>query len=185
MKITRLAIVFLMLGMSCTRAAQQIDLPICNSGDGKTPVPRWEVNASPVLTGNNGRVFLDRYSVPYPPPVAHGVLAHMRVKLEGLDQASCSALIERLKETSRDTGQTGPIVVQWKADDRGAPDDVRSLDFYEVPAVVKDECWLDGVFQFVALGHSDDSEPEEFLVNMVPIEALQREGSFCRPIQEG
>jgi len=177
--------VVLVLGVGCAQAAQQVDLPLCKSGDGKMPVPRWEVNASPVAGEKQGQGPATKYSVPYPPPVAHGVLSHLRVKLGDLDMASCAVLIDHLKQIGRETGQSGPLVVQWQAEDTGAPDDVRSLDFYELPRFENDGCWLEGVYQFVALGHSNDAKPEEFLVNQVPIEALQKEGSFCRPVQEG
>ncbi|KZL15035.1 MULTISPECIES: hypothetical protein [unclassified Pseudovibrio] len=177
-------IVFSVFGVGSVEAAQQVDLPLCKAGDGKTPVPRWEVTAMPVdvPAGEEARPFA--YTVTAPPPAYHGLMGHLRVKLGNLDEQYCSALREELTQIKNSTGQPTPLVIEWLVDDNGPQDDVRSLDFYELPEFVEDGCWLDGVYQFVALGHSG-VEADQYMLNLVPLEAIQKSGSFCRPVQEG
>jgi len=183
MRLWACLVIFTAVSFSSVQAAQ-IDLPVCKAGDGKTPVPRWEVTAMPVDTPEGEPAEPFTYTVTYPPPAYHGLMGHLRVKLGTLDEQYCSALREELIEIKRSTGQPIPIVIEWLFDDSGPKDDVRSLDFYELPEFTQEGCWLDGVYQFVALGHSE-AQPEEYMLNLVPLEAIQKSGSFCRPIQEG
>lgn len=167
-------------------SAQQVELPLCVAGDGKTPVPRWEVVGTPVEApeGEDAKSFT--YAVAYPPPAYHSLMAHLRIQLGDLDEASCTALSDDLVKTRESSGQDVPLVVQWLFDDGGARDDVHSLDFDELPEFTVGGCWLDGVYQFVAQGDVDaDAEAEEYTLTLVPMEAVQESGEFCRPIQEG
>ncbi len=167
-------------------SAQQVDLPLCVVGDGKTPVPRWEVVGAPVEATEGGEAKPFTYAVAYPPPAYQGLMAHLRIQLGDLDEASCSALRDDLVQARGNSDQGASIVIQWLFDDGGAQDDIRSLDFQELPEFSMGGCWLDGVYQFSAQGGVDaDTEAEEYTLTPVPMEALQQADEFCRPIQEG
>ncbi len=184
MKSSLWMVVFSVFGVCSVQAAQQVDLPLCKAGDGKAPVPRWEVTAMPVGTPGDERSKPFTYSVTAPPPAYHGLMGHLRVKLGHLDEQYCSGLREKLIEMKRSTDHPMAIVIEWLIDDNGPKNEVRSLDFYELPEFAQDGCWLDGVYQFIAPGHSG-VKAEQFMLNLVPMEAVQQSGSFCRPVQEG
>ncbi|GHB32750.1 hypothetical protein GCM10007094_22100 [Pseudovibrio japonicus] len=165
-------------------SAQQVDLSLCVAGDGKTPVPRWEVVGASVEAPEGEEAKPFSFSVAYPPPAYHSLMAHLRVQLGDLDEASCTALRDDLVRARESSGQDVPLVVQWLFDDGGAQDDVRSLDFNELPEFTMGGCWLDGVYQFVAQDDVD-ADAEAYTLTLVPMEAVQEADEFCRPIQEG
>ncbi|KZL21284.1 hypothetical protein PsAD2_00575 [Pseudovibrio axinellae] len=183
MRVHSYLLVFLAAGLTGAHSAEQIDLPTCIAGDGKTPVPRWEVAAT-LSEAGEGTDKPFAYSVSYPPPAYHGFMGHLRVQLAELDELSCRAKSDQLKEATYQSGEPVPIVVSWLFDDNGPLKDMRAIEIYELPEFKQDGCWLDGVYQFVALEH-DDTKPTEYTLNLVPVADVQKAGSFCRPIQEG